>query len=80
MLSAWDRREAELVFVWELEDAHLEDRVRPTYYGQKKVNHITDEEEIVYPRWKRWLKIAAVFPVILVFFILILAVSPNGRP
>eukprot|EP00002_Diphylleia_rotans_P002649 TRINITY_DN11681_c0_g1_i5.p1 TRINITY_DN11681_c0_g1~~TRINITY_DN11681_c0_g1_i5.p1 ORF type:complete len:722 (+),score=168.54 TRINITY_DN11681_c0_g1_i5:43-2208(+) len=63
-LEFWKREQAALAFKWNTIGVEEEEKPRPQFQGERIVNRLTGELEIVYPPWKRTAKYFFSYPAI----------------
>lgn len=81
VLVNWRKRSNYLAYKWGSMDYKEQETTRPEFHGEYVVDPITNEWEIKYPKWKRWLKYSISVPITLFFtgfvMMLILVVHYN---
>ncbi|KAL3921602.1 MAG: hypothetical protein SGILL_002664, partial [Bacillariaceae sp.] len=81
VLINWRKRSNFLAYRWGSMDHKVQETTRPEFHGEYVVDPITNEWDIKYPKWKRWLKYCISVPITVLFtglaVVLILLVHAN---
>ncbi|KAL3915624.1 MAG: hypothetical protein SGILL_005560 [Bacillariaceae sp.] len=81
VLINWRKRSNFLAYRWGSMDHKVQETTRPEFHGEYVVDPITNEWDIKYPKWKRWLKYCISLPITVFFtglaVVLILLVHAN---
>lgn len=70
VLINWRKRSNYLAFHWGSMDHKVQETTRPEFHGEYVVDPITNEWDIKYPSWKRWLKYMISVPITVMFTVL----------
>lgn len=67
LVFAWQRQTSQLAYKWGVYHYEIQDeRLRPDYRGTLQRNSLTGEMEMVYPAYKRRLKLLVSLPVLMI--------------
>jgi hypothetical protein len=81
VLINWRKRSNFLAYRWGSMDQQVQETTRPEFHGEYVIDPITNEWDIKYPSWKRWLKYLISIPITVFFtslaMVLILLVHAN---
>ncbi|KAG7351314.1 calcium-activated chloride channel-domain containing protein [Nitzschia inconspicua] len=81
VLINWRKRSNYLAYRWGSMDHKVQETTRPEFHGEYVIDPITNEWDIKYPSWKRWLKYMISVPITVSFtalaVVLILLVNSN---
>jgi anoctamin-10 len=72
VLVNWRKRSNYLAYRWGSMDHKVQETTRPEFHGEYVIDPITNEWEIKYPKWKRWLKYLISVPITVFFTVFVL--------
>jgi hypothetical protein len=67
VLINWRKRSNFLAYRWGSMDHKVQETTRPEFHGEYVIDPITNEWDIKYPKWKRWLKYCISVPITVFF-------------